>query len=36
MPDNDPFESARALQAVQHQDEWAGEMKQKAPATGAS
>jgi PAS domain S-box-containing protein len=29
MPDNNPFESARALHAVQHHDEWAGEMKQK-------
>ena len=29
MPDNTPFESARALHAVQHHDEWAGEIKQR-------
>jgi len=29
MPDNS-FESARALQGVQHRDEWAGEIKQRA------
>jgi two-component system cell cycle sensor histidine kinase/response regulator CckA len=29
MPDNNPFESTRALHTVQHHDEWAGEMKQK-------
>ncbi len=29
MPDNTPFESARALHTVQHHDEWTGEIKQK-------
>jgi PAS domain S-box-containing protein len=29
MPDHASFESARALHAVQHHDEWAGEIKQK-------
>ncbi len=29
MPDNNPFESTRALHTVQHHDEWAGEVKQK-------
>jgi PAS domain S-box-containing protein len=30
MPDSTPFESARALHTVQHHDEWAGEIKQRA------
>ncbi len=29
MPDNNPFESTRALHTVQHHDEWTGEVKQK-------
>lgn len=29
MPDNATLESARALHAVQHHDEWAGEVKQR-------
>ena len=29
MPDNTPFEFARALHTVQHHDEWAGEIKQR-------
>jgi PAS domain S-box-containing protein len=29
MPDNTPFESSRALQAVQNHDEWSGEIKQR-------
>ncbi len=29
VPDNNPFESTRALHAVQHHDEWTGEIKQR-------
>jgi two-component system, cell cycle sensor histidine kinase and response regulator CckA len=29
LPNHDPLESTSALQAVQHHDEWSGEMKQK-------
>ena len=32
MPDNNPFESTRALHTVQHHDEWTGEVKQKTRA----
>lgn len=29
MPDNTPFDNARALHTVQHHDEWTGEIKQR-------